>query len=148
MTQELVDKFSALLDGGLFKVKSIDHINHKPHPYCITPKHVRVAADHHSGLLGTAAIEDAEQRGAKCGIYSHPHNPKQYTNGRRSGWERCNLSVKEHTSDRVCFLELLRDMSSKEGQKELKKLVTLCETEKVDGFAFMEGPFKFLKEEG
>ena len=37
-----------------------------PHPYCITPKHVAVAADHHCGILDSAAIEDAEQRGASC----------------------------------------------------------------------------------
>lgn len=31
-----------------------------PHPYCITPKHVEVAADYHSGYLNEEAIEDAE----------------------------------------------------------------------------------------
>ena len=41
----------------------------QPHPYCITPKHVGVAADHHGGMLNEAAIEDAESRGAKCGIH-------------------------------------------------------------------------------
>ena len=39
-----------------------------PHPYCLTPKHVEVAADHHGGMLGEAAIEHAERLGAKCGI--------------------------------------------------------------------------------
>jgi hypothetical protein len=37
-----------------------------PHPYCIGPAHVAEAADHHGGMLGTAAIEAAERRGAKC----------------------------------------------------------------------------------
>ena len=39
-----------------------------PHPYCITPKHIAVAADHHGGMLDRGAIEDAERSGAKCGI--------------------------------------------------------------------------------
>jgi hypothetical protein len=39
-----------------------------PHPYCITPKHVAEASDHHCGMLNEAAIEAAERKGATCGI--------------------------------------------------------------------------------
>lgn len=40
-----------------------------PHPYCITPKHVVWASDHHCGRLGDEAIREAEERGgAKCGV--------------------------------------------------------------------------------
>ena len=39
-----------------------------PHPYCITPRHVAVASDQYSGILGDAAIEGAEKQGAKCDI--------------------------------------------------------------------------------
>jgi hypothetical protein len=50
---------------GNFKI--VDSIG-VPHPYMIVPKHVAIAADRHGGILGEAAIEDAENRGAKCGI--------------------------------------------------------------------------------
>ena len=39
-----------------------------PHPYCITPRHVAWAADHHGGMLDNSAIEDAEKNGAVCDI--------------------------------------------------------------------------------
>src|SRR5271166_3776615 len=40
-----------------------------PHPYCITPKHIKVAADYHSGILSQEAIRDAEaNHHASCGI--------------------------------------------------------------------------------
>lgn len=47
--------------------KVVDSIG-VPHPYCITPKHVEVAADQFMGRLGEAAIVAAEKQGAKCGI--------------------------------------------------------------------------------
>lgn len=38
-----------------------------PHPYCIGAKHVAHASDHFGGMLGDAAIRDAEKKGvAKC----------------------------------------------------------------------------------
>jgi hypothetical protein len=39
-----------------------------PHPYMITSKHVVYASDHHSGMLGEAAIKGAERNGHYCGI--------------------------------------------------------------------------------
>lgn len=38
-----------------------------PHPYCITPKHVGVAADDFGGMLSEEAIRAAEKQGARCG---------------------------------------------------------------------------------
>ena len=38
-----------------------------PHPYCITPKHVHVAAEYFTGVLSKEAIIRAEQLGAVCG---------------------------------------------------------------------------------
>lgn len=52
-------------EGGNFAI--VDTIA-VPHPYCITPKHVAVAADQFSGMLTKAAIVAAEKQGAKCGI--------------------------------------------------------------------------------
>ena len=39
-----------------------------PHPYMITQHHVAHAADNFSGMLGQAAIENAEKQGKMCGI--------------------------------------------------------------------------------
>jgi hypothetical protein len=39
-----------------------------PHPYCITAKHVALAADEFGGMLSDAAIEEAERRGIHCDI--------------------------------------------------------------------------------
>jgi hypothetical protein len=40
-----------------------------PHPYCITPRHVAWASDHHSGILSEEAIRSAEKaKKACCGI--------------------------------------------------------------------------------
>ena len=39
-----------------------------PHPYMITPKHVAVASDDFSGMLGEPAIRKAEEKGIHCEI--------------------------------------------------------------------------------
>lgn len=39
-----------------------------PHPYCITPRHVRIAANNFSGILSRDAIEEAEECGIFCDI--------------------------------------------------------------------------------
>ena len=71
LTDEEVAAIPAALppppEGSAFEVEKATRVT-LPHPYCITPKHVEVAADHHSGMLGEYAIEDAEKRGAKCGM--------------------------------------------------------------------------------
>lgn len=56
-----------LPEGAPFRLVKIEKVS-MPHPYCITPKHVEVAADHFGGMLGEAAIAEAEKRGAKCDI--------------------------------------------------------------------------------
>lgn len=67
MTTETKDKLGyGSSEQGNFTV--IDTIG-VPHPYCITPKHVAWAADHHCGMLTKDAIREAEERGgAKCDI--------------------------------------------------------------------------------
>ncbi len=49
------------------KFKAIDSIG-VPHPYCLTPKHVAYASDHHSGMLTKHAIVESEKHGARCDI--------------------------------------------------------------------------------
>lgn len=50
----------------------------KPHPYCITPKHVTYAADHHNGLLGEDAIREAEKYGKVVCDTCRYWNKKEY----------------------------------------------------------------------
>jgi len=102
-----------------------------PHPYCITPKHVGVASDHFGGMLGEAAIEDAERRGAKCGIC---HG---------------NLSYAEHETavlvavDRECELADMPESDRVALSDYLKSIVKQCEEDGFAGFAFVkESVFK------
>lgn len=52
---------------SLFNLQKIDTVS-LPHPYCITPKHIKIASDHFGGILDKAAIIEAEKRGAACDI--------------------------------------------------------------------------------
>lgn len=79
---------------GNFKV--IDTIG-VPHPYMITPKHVEIAADHHGGILGEAAIMQAEHCGVRCGF-------------------NCQLSYKEHGI--ALLIECDKELKDKEGKAD------------------------------
>jgi hypothetical protein len=107
-----------------YRLKSIEHVNHKPHPYMITPSHVAFASDHYCGRLGQLAIEEAEKTGrAKC------------------GWQGCNLACNEHTSDKVLFIKALVDKPIKELKGLKKYLLSIKQTLivlKIDGVAFIE----------
>jgi len=59
---QLTGRYGASEHGNFSVIDTIG----VPHPYCITPKHVVVASDHHSGMLNEGAIIDAERRGARC----------------------------------------------------------------------------------
>jgi hypothetical protein len=52
-------------EHGNFSIKNTIGV---PHPYMITVAHVKEAADHHGGMLGTSAIEAAEKKRIFCGI--------------------------------------------------------------------------------
>jgi len=64
---DLLKEIPPVPEGATFTIQKIEKVT-MPHPYCITSKHVVVASDHHSGILNEAAIEDAEKRGAHCGM--------------------------------------------------------------------------------
>jgi len=59
---KLKERYGKSEKGNFFIVDTIG----VPHPYCIGARHVAEASDHHGGMLGTAAIEAAEKKGAKC----------------------------------------------------------------------------------
>ena len=100
-------------EHGNFKV--IDTIG-VPHPYCIMPKHVSVAADHHSGILDEAAIIDAESRGAKCGTCKGKLSYKEHEQALLVG---CKLEIKD-AAGMVCpelhqYLLTIKDEATKNG---------------------------------
>lgn len=109
----------------LFVVKSITHVNHKPHPYMIGPKHIEFAADNYNGMLTEAVIAAGEKKRIYC---AHPD---------------CALPYDQHTSDKVLFLQLTRDLTNQEATEELMKVKPILEENKVDGVAFVETPEQF-----
>lgn len=120
-----------------FELASIESVNHKPHPYCITPKHLE--GDHM--FLDEAAILEAESKGAKCGTYYNPSNPKEYCNYSKRGFVRCELSLKDHTSEKALFIRALVEKQIKdlEGLQEyLLKIKPELEVQGISGVAFVK----------
>ena len=108
---------------GLFEFKSISHVNHKPHAFMLGPKHVEFAANKYGGMLGDSCINDKN-----FPLCSNPG---------------CTLSYKEHTSDKVLFLSLTRDMTNEEATEVLMGIKPILEEENIDGVAFIETDQKF-----
>lgn len=128
-----------------YRLEDIQNVNHKPHPYCITPKHLTGE----SMYLGEKEIRDAEKKhGAHCGMYTSPDG-KQYINRFKSGWHQCNVPYDEHTSDRVLFIKALVDKEVKDLENihdYLKSIAPKMKELKIDGVAFV-GPSKKTKDE-
>jgi hypothetical protein len=93
MEQNELAVFNAIpqpAEGSPFTLTKVERIA-MPHPYCITSKHVEVAADRFSGMLRAEAIRAAEKSGAKCDICRV---------------NRLNLSYDEHESNLTLFIEV------------------------------------------
>lgn len=117
--EELKTRYGAS-DFGNFAI--IDQIG-VPHPYCIGPKHVEVAADQFGGMLGEAAIEAAERQGAKCCI--------------------CKGKLKYAEHKRALLIDCKVDPDSRDEFKEelsdyLLKSKPLAEADSFAGFAFKD----------
>ena len=117
---ELEQQFQEKLEG-FFVVRSITNVNHKPHRYVIGARHVGFASNNYGGMLSESALTDS-----RCPKCAHPY---------------CILPYKEHTSDRVLMLSLVRNLTNEEAQKALQSL-PLKENE-IDGVCFVETPEKF-----
>ena len=120
--EELKEKYSKIMkDMKLVCLHDITDINHKPHPYTIGTRHVGWASDHWNGMLGTDAIEDAERNGIRCAARG------------------CNLTLAQHTSDKVMAVTL-NDDRDREGIQEELKIVIDHEIEKdgIQGFIFIK----------
>ena len=123
--QKILDAISPPPAGASFSLVKVDTVA-QPHPYCITPKHVAAASDHFGGMLGAAAIEYAEQHGARCDIC------------RQQGRF---LSYKEHTSDLTLFIgvpvKLQKSLDEVPGLHQyLMSIKEKAESLGITGFAF------------
>jgi hypothetical protein len=114
---EAEDKIRDLVKGH-FIVKSIDNVNHKPHPFMIGSEHIGFASDNYSGMLGDDCLSD--KRCPPCSM------------------KGCNLSYHEHTSDKVIFLSLTRNMSREEAKSVLdsEAFQEVLKEYKIDGVLF------------
>lgn len=108
---------------GLFEFKSITNVNHNPHPFMIGSKHIKFCSENYGGMLGDSCIQDT--RFPTC---SHPG---------------CNLGYESHTSDKVLFLSLLKDLAEDTAQSGLLSLKGILEADKIDGISFVETPEKY-----
>lgn len=123
---EIMAALPPLPEGAMFKPAKLEKIS-MPHPYVITPRHVAIAADKYSGLLGVEAIEGAEKEGVGCG----------WRGDRLES--RCQLPYKKHDQPLTLFVEVPKD-----GQRDLNSIQGLgkwlCETKElglgIEGFAF------------
>lgn len=62
-SDKLQERYGKSEKGNFFVRETIG----VPHSYCVGPLHVTVASKRHGGLLGEAAIQDAERAyGARC----------------------------------------------------------------------------------
>lgn len=116
---ELADKHRALFPEP-FVVVSVQHVNHKPHPYVIGSKHIH-AAQAYGGMLGKEVLEKVG-----CAV------------------PECGLPYSQHTSERAIFLKLTRDVEHKEYAAKLKAMVPEMEKDGIDGVAFIRCGFKIL----
>jgi hypothetical protein len=126
--QEIYAQIPRPPEGSAFTLLKVQKVT-TPHPYCITPKHVAVAADHHCGMLNEAAIEDAEKRGARCGTC------REMAKRNRDSV----LSYREHETNTALFIQVPQDRNLNAVQglhAYLLSIKALAESLGVTGFAF------------
>lgn len=130
--EELKTKIEKFLENqDVFIIKSVKHVNSKPHPYVIGTRHVNFAADNWHGMLSADCIRDGEKRRLVHCYF------------KTSGYHYCDLPYDEHTSERVIFLQLKRHVSNKEAAHILSEIKDEIKDEGIAGFAFIETPEKF-----
>ena len=121
----IIEQARELLKNTHFLVKGINDVNFKVdgkpgHPFTIGTKHVKYASDNYSSRLGEETC-----RVIPCAA---PH---------------CHKDYNSHTHDTVLFLQLTSDVDKETATAELKRLVPLIETNKLDGVGFVDTDQKF-----
>ena len=121
--EELTKKYQQLLDPGeCFRVEEVRHVNHKPHPFVIGPKHVVYASDHCNGRLGEEAVR------------AHP-------------CAHCREDYEKHTHDTALFVHLKRDLANKEAGNALFAIKKEMSQDGIDGVCFLEDGFRIQPRE-
>jgi hypothetical protein len=120
------EELTTLMEGLIhepLKVRSVTHVNFKPHPFMIGPKHVAYAAKCHGGMLGEATM-----RAVPC------------------AWKHCHTEFEGHTSERVLFVELTRSATNAEVRGVLTpELGKTMELEGIEGVAFVKNAYEIVK---
>ena len=86
-----------------------------PHLYCITPKHVAVAADHYFGMLGADAIRGAEKQGAKCDICRKAGKILSYDEHEQALLVECKIDIQPVPDELKTWLVSIKDEAEKNG---------------------------------
>lgn len=116
---DLTAKYAAKISDP-FVVYSVKHVNFKPHPFMIGPKHISYAAKHCFGLIDERVMSEVP-----CAMTG------------------CRLTYAEHVSDRILFLKLIRSCFNSEATKVIQPLAAEMQKDGIDGVAFVETPEKF-----
>lgn len=112
---EKLEKYPKSANGN-FYVKDTVPV---PHPYCITPRHVAYASDHHSGILDRYAMEQAEKNGVRCGI--------------------CKGKLRYEDHETALLIGCMADIKeNKELHEYLLSIKEMCVADKYAGFAFLD----------
>jgi hypothetical protein len=118
-------------ENALFEIKEIKEII-IPHPYMITPKHVAIASDEFSGMLGEPAIQEAEKKWVYCDICRYRV---------RKGVQTEILPYSEHKKQKTLFLQMKtdeKDLNKVEGLNQyLLKIKPILSKKKIGGIAFI-----------
>lgn len=129
----------ALAKQDLFTVKEVKDVNHKPHPYCITSKHITGKYMY----LGKVQIEALEADGtAHCGMRI-ALDGSWSTKRDKKHTDTCHIPYAEHTSDRVLFLQHLRNGTLKEANDVFAAIQELLVSLNVDGIAMIDTKEKY-----
>lgn len=134
------DKIYGISAKGNYKI--IDDSLVYPHPYCIGTKLVGWASDHHMGILGDAAIEDAEEHGIRCEWRDDEGKcERKYEEHERSLTIKCKQRI---TTGKV--LKDGKKKTTKEFHEWIEKVKPIAKKNGFLGFAFVGVDGKGLKE--
>ena len=128
--EELLKELNNLVTDGSIEFSEVININHRPHPYCITPKHIK---HNDSMYLGDEQIRRMEKKhGCMCGMYTDGYG--KWSNGRKGDCKiKCNIPYEEHASDKVIVMKFFVKLDRLPFEIP-KELLSEVERLKVDGF--------------
>jgi hypothetical protein len=126
--QKAFDAIPPVPEGSTFVLQRV--VTHTtPHPYCIGPGHVGVAADEFGGILGEAALDEAERQGIYCQMVV------------RGSYGKCGLPRHEHKTELSLLIEtpvkLEKNLKEVPGLHEyLMSIKDVAEAAGITGFGF------------